>query len=152
MDIVAIRREICMSEKWISHFLESLNHLLISPDASSEAISMNMSEISRRLESWELNQLNYERLVDENQISDAVDIAFLYRNAVTQTLVKAQEKLNIKIALSQSFDNSMSSNSRSQAQVKLPKLELPKFSGNPIYWPAFNEKKILSSTVPTCQQ
>ena len=63
---------------------------MVNREASSEAISSKTAELSRRLDNWEMHQLNYERLVDEEQIIDVADIVFQCRNAVTQTIVRAQ--------------------------------------------------------------
>ena len=115
---------------------KSLNELLEKPDITVVALNDNIDEFDKRLASFDDIQSELELSIEtEEALLDCVNKAADFREKARVSRVNATSKL---LELTQSEQDAVDkSTCVSTADVKLPKLTLPKFSGDVLEWQSF---------------
>ena len=114
----------------------SLNELLEKPDITVVALNDAIDEFDKRLANFDDIQSELELSIEtEEALLDCVNKAADFREKARVSRVNAASKL---IELTQSDQDVVDkSTCVSTADVKLPKLTLPKFSGDVLEWQSF---------------
>ena len=116
--------------------LESLDET-----ASRQEILSYIEQFERRLSAYDEAQSSVELLTDSDALETEVEESEAYRDNRFSYLVKAKELLDRKTndAVAADMESASASNSVLH-QAKLPRLELPKFSGDHTQWQSFWDK------------
>ena len=104
----------------------------------------SITEFEGRLAKVDELQSQIEDEVEQSQIEEIVEEAFCYREKQKEVKVRAQiclQKLSeIKESHTSDLNTSQTSTSSHVGRARLPKLELPKFSGNYLEFTSFFDK------------
>ena len=120
------------SKGWVVRATKSLNELLEKPDITVVALNDAIDEFDKRLASFDDIQSELELSIETE---DCVNKAADFREKARVSRVNAASKL---LELTQSDQDAVDkSTCVSTADVKLPKLTLPKFSGDVLEWQSF---------------
>ena len=124
------------SKGWVVRATKSLNELLEKPDITVVALNHAIDEFDKRLASFDDIQSELELTIEtEEALLDCVNKAADFREKARVSRVNATSKL---LELTQSDQDAVDkSTCVSTADVKLPKLTLPKFSGDVLEWQSF---------------
>ena len=124
------------SKGWVVRATKSLNELLEKPDITVVALNDAIDEFDKRLASFDDIQSELELTIEtEEALLDCVNKAADFREKARVSRVNATIKL---LELTQSDQDAVDkSTCVSTADVKLPKLTLPKFSGDVLEWQSF---------------
>ena len=124
------------SKGWVVRATKSLNELLEIPDITVVALNDAIDEFDKRLASFHDIQSELELSIEtEEALLDCVNKAADFHGKARVSRVNAPSKL---LELTQSDQNAVDkSTCVSIDDVKLPKLTLPKFSGDVLEWQSF---------------
>ena len=124
------------SKGWVVGATKSLNELLEKPDITVVALNDAIGEFDKRLTSFDYIQSELELSIEtEEAFLACVNKAADFPEKAHVSRVNAASKL---LELTQSDqDAADKSTCVSAADVKLPKLTLPKFSGDVLEWQSF---------------
>ena len=124
------------SKGWVVRATKSLNELLEKPDITVVTFNDAIDEFDKRLASFDDIQSELELTIEtEEALLDCVNKAADFREKARVSRVNAASKL---LELTQSDQDAVDkSTCVSTADVKLPKLTLPKFSGDVLEWQSF---------------
>ena len=124
---------------WVTRSGTELLSLCESTTTSRVEITVKLTSFKEKVSSLEQKQADVEYCIDLASMEDDIEEAAHYASkSVDFVLVKVQEKLN---KLSTKAEDSQSVCSTSSAvDAKLPKLELPSFSGEVQEWTPFWEQ------------
>ncbi|XP_064120228.1 uncharacterized protein LOC135224838 [Macrobrachium nipponense] len=119
---------------WVSRLGKELISLLGRPVLSAVELKAVIDNFDIRLSKLDEVQSEIEVELESDLLDDDLDKAFEFRTSLIPR-IKAAEKL---LELDKKGDDvSSTTNGSSGAQVKLPKLELPKFKGEVTEWQSF---------------
>ncbi|XP_050706794.1 uncharacterized protein LOC126992176 [Eriocheir sinensis] len=124
---------------WVTRQSTALKDLLDKPSISEFELRSAIETFDRRLNTLDERQAELELLVDDGDLDQCVDEADSFRRASQENWLRANEKLQELMKASQIELGSVGSTSTSgkSPEVKLPKLELPKFKGDVTEWVSF---------------
>ena len=124
------------SKGWVVRATKSLNELLEKPDITVVALNHAIDEFDKRLASFDDIQSELELSIEtEEALLDCVNKAADFREKARVSRVNATSKL---LEFTQSDQDAVDkSTCVSTADAKLPKLTLPKFSGDVLEWQSF---------------
>ena len=119
---------------WATKCLNALNAALT--DGDEALIAERLREVEHRIEALDDVQREVEQLLPEEKLAHDLDVAFDVRDRLTLAKVNAQRALEKGKQVGPQLGKTPSSS----PGVYLPKLELPKFSGDLCEWTSFWEK------------
>ena len=106
-------------------------------------LDINLENFKKKAKTLELRQADFEKYLEPEQIDSDMDSAMQYENQVMHVLLEAGKKRDILCKESDEELISLSSAKSTSFEAKLPKMELPKFSGNVhdymSFWEQFEE-------------
>jgi len=135
-DLIRLRRGRVAAKGWLSRAVGKAEEVVEKKTADICVVRNAIQEFDRRLTSWDDAQSAVELELETSELEADIEEAGQFRDGVVDVRV-GLEKLLCSIQ-SQSVDQANSVGSAS-ACLKLPKLDLPKFSGDPMEWPTFWE-------------
>ncbi len=112
------------------------------------ALKWALFEMDERLRAFDALQLEYESTLEVEDIEHCIEEAALYRDSIVEVRVRIQKELN-KLADANSGDSAVPSEDTRvkeksdmdrcihRPEVRLPKLIMPKFSGDMLQWQSF---------------
>lgn len=132
LEVVKKRR--AGAKRWLTRSMKELQELLDDNSTSQELLEAVVSDFDKRLSSLDDLQELYElELENTSELETDIEEADKFRRSARKIRAEAAKKL--KTASDES--DSISSSSKDKSEVKLPRLELPKFSGDLTDWQSF---------------
>lgn len=138
-----LERRRAAARGWTTRASKALQDLLANPDVTRVQLEDAVEEFDRRLATLDTVQAELELEISDPDLLEAdLDKADSFRSATRAARVQAAQKLvDLDKAADQarksSDDSGGSSAVSTCANVKLPRLELPKFSGELTQWQSF---------------
>lgn len=134
LDLESAKKRRGAAKSWVSRSLKELEDLFEDADTSLELLDAAVSKLDQRLAAYEALQTEVELLLDEPDDLDA-DIDETDQFLRNARKIRAQAVTRFK-KLS-GVDDKASTTSKERSEVKLPRLELPKYSGDLTEWQSF---------------
>lgn len=134
------------SKGWLTRSRENLNTLMTTPeDTTLLNLSAAIDDFEKRLLKFDECQSDYELTIeDEDSLMGDIQKSGEFRDLAMVSLIKAKEMYN-KMNISHDHNGSDNiSHSSAQVDVRLPKLNLPKFSGDVLQWQSFWDQFVAS--------
>jgi len=142
MEILKKTRKTCKG--WVTRASKTLSDFLEEPTTTISQIEYAIKEYDKRLAKLDEVQERIELEVAEEELDQVLDEAHEFRTESAKTRILAEDKIRELAATAEAAGpqaGSASGKSSSQesevTNVKLPKLELPKFSGEVTQWQSF---------------
>ncbi|XP_042871087.1 uncharacterized protein LOC122252606 [Penaeus japonicus] len=113
-------------------------HIPRTPIKHSLSVSHHLTreqDPNKRLEKFDEVQEEYESVVEDSALDQVLDDAHEFRTQCAKFRILAEAK--VKELVAADAQDIVSQDSQAAVNVKLPKLELPKFSGDVIQWQSF---------------
>jgi hypothetical protein len=110
-------------------------HEAVDQNKGSLEVDQALRELEKKLEKLDLVQEAYELEVAVEDLTQEIDTAADFRVTAERARMAALKYLQVKTT--DSDIEVASVRSEKSAEVKLPKLELPKFKGDPLNWVSF---------------
>ena len=138
-----LERRRAAARGWTTRASKTLQDLLADPDVSKVQLEDAVDEFDKRLAALDTVQAELELEISDPELLEAdLDKADSFRSAARAARVQAAQKLvdldkaadKVKKALD---DGDGASTVSTSSSVKLPRLELPKFSGELTQWQSF---------------
>ena len=143
MNIETLKKSRRSAKGWVTRSIDHLKTLINNPNPSIKELHISIKDLERRLEVLDKVQLEIEVLLDDDVIFQAdQDEAHKFRSEAVLVGVAAEEKLEGLMTVNQnerraSEDAQASVPASEACDVKLPKLQLPKFKGDVMEWTSF---------------
>lgn len=137
------------AKSWLTRASKELENILTTAEENPEQITeVNLidciEQFSKRLSIFDESQAAVELVIDMDNLESDINQTAAFRNSRRTFYIQANElleKLRSKcIQENRSNSSDSPSNSLNAHQATLPKLELPKFSGDYTQWQTFWEK------------
>ena len=129
---------------WLTRTCKVLEETMQKECVTEMELRSSITEFEGRLAKVDELQSQIEDEVEQSQIEEIVEEAFCYREKQKEVKVRAQiclQKLSeIKESHTSDLNTSQTSTSSHVGRARLPKLELPKFSGNYLEFTSFFDK------------
>ena len=128
-----LKRKLTAAKGWLKRATSALASILESERPNVTEIQNAVSFFRDKLKKFDTCQELYENVLeDEEEILDLIDESCDYRDECNKTLVRAEGVLR-----SMGSTSDKAASSKTEQSAKLPKLELPKFSGDVLNWISF---------------
>ena len=131
-DLVRLKRSRATCRSWLQREVAKLQTLIEVKEPDVFAIDLALKELEKRLDSWDAAQAAVELEINEEDLQGDLASAGEFRDSCVAVRDRAT-KLRAS-GLSRHGDGGSQA---SQAAIKLPKLDLPRFGGNVQDWPEF---------------
>ena len=120
---------------WLSRACSRVDEMAAVSSASRDgewrvSASVALNELDKRLDTFDAAQAAVEAVIDEEQLLNDIEKSGLFRDAVLGSRAKL-------MAAVQSEEAQAAASVGSHTELKLPKLDLPTFSGDVLDWPSF---------------
>ena len=121
----------------------SLTKLLADPDVDKIALKDAIDVYDKRMDALDTAQSEFELTVDEDKLEQEINSAADFRERSRVTRIEAVKRLDSMTAISQNTTSAGAQSGHESrptgatSDAKLPKLELPTFSGKVTEWPSF---------------
>ena len=129
---------------WLTRTCKVLEETMQKECVTEMELKSSITEFEGRLAKVDELQSQIEDEVEQSQIEEIVEEAFCYREKQKEVKIRAQiclQKLSeIKESHISDLNTSQTSTSSHVGRARLPKLELPKFSGNYLEFTSFFDK------------
>ena len=129
---------------WLTRTCKVLEETMQKECVTEMELKSSIAEFEGRLAKVDELQSQIEDEVEQSQIEEIIEEAFCYREKQREVKVRAQiclQKLSeIKESHTSDLNTSQTSTSSHVGRARLPKLELPKFSGNYLEFTSFFDK------------
>ena len=133
------------SRGWVTRASKTLSDTLTAPTTTISQVEFAIKEFDRRLAKLDEVQEAIEVEVPEEELDKFLDEAHTFRTASMQPRIQAEDKIRELAAAAATAGSggkagSVSGKSSQESDVtnvKLPKLELPKFDGEVTHWQSF---------------
>ena len=137
MDKLTKRRS--AAKGWVTRQANALKTLLEKPEVTLIELQDAVEGFDQRLDSLDEVQSELELEIEDEYLEKDLDEADKFRTASRIYRIKASERLSELLKKDKSDDGNGSdmSASSTNTKVKLPKLELPKFTGEVTEWQSF---------------
>ena len=138
---------------WASRLMSQAESVLEDSKIDVDTLALLQTNLSAKLATLEALDKELVELIPEEELEDEIGRADEYAEKIHKTLgqIRKTKTSNLSVATpsgalllhTQSNDHTPSAHSAvgetvsSSSKVKLPKISLPHFKGNPIYWTAF---------------
>ena len=127
------------ARRWVTNLGEELEGILKKSSVSVVELKATIEQFDTRLYKLDEVQSEIELEMDDGDLDEDLDNAAEFRANSLIPRIKASEKL-LELEVGQKDDEestTTSANEPAAAQVRLPKLELPKFNGEVTEWQSF---------------
>ena len=132
MEVVKKRR--AAAKGWLTRSIKELQELLDDNSTSQELLEAAVSDFDKRLSSLDDQQAQFElELEDFSELEADIEEADKFRRSARKIRAEAAKRLKTD----SDENDSVSTSSKDKTEVKLPRLELPKFSGELTDWQSF---------------
>ena len=123
---------------WATHSANSLKDYLQRDDITKVKLGELISDFDKRLEALDCVQTQVEMSFEDlDALLADIEVSGNYRDSICETRLKALECFE-KLSVTNPLEADVTSvTSTGTADVKLPKLSLPKFSGDVLQWQSF---------------
>ena len=128
-EVEKLKRVRNASKGWLSRAASKLEKL-VAGEFNEPEMSEALRDFEKRLDAFDLAQSAYEVELKEEAMENEILSAAETRDTAIQAKVKA-------LKVQSSAAGSETQSGKSQAHVRLPKLDLPTFSGDPQKWMSF---------------
>ena len=129
---------------WLTRTCKVLEETMQKECVTEMELKSSITEFEGRLAKVDELQSQIEDEVEQSQIEEIIEEAFCYREKQREVKVRAQKCLQklseIKESHTSDLNTSQTSTSSHVGRARLPKLELPKFSGNYLEFTSFFDK------------
>ncbi|XP_042874774.1 uncharacterized protein LOC122254950 [Penaeus japonicus] len=130
-----IKKARCACKGWLTRASEAIGDILAKPDVTLIELEHAIKQYDKRLEKFDEVQEEYESVVEDSALDQVLDDAHEFRTQCAKFRILAEAK--VKELVAADAQDIVSQDSQAAVNVKLPKLELPKFSGDVIQWQSF---------------
>ena len=127
---------------WVTRAIRNLD-VCIADEADEVTLKEAIAELDKRLEKLEVAQTAVEMETDVDKLEDEINSAADFVEKARESRLKAQKLLTQRSQISSQMTSTRVNDSSSSLQddtvkmAKLPKLQLPKFSGDVKEWQSF---------------
>ena len=136
-DLERLRRRKISAQGWLTRSVSKIEQAVSSKEVKLLALSDLLDDFDKRLVDFDVAEAEYEQELSETDIADAIETAGEVRDRAILSKQKAVKLLSeLKKMASAEAGHEVRSDSASD-KVRLPKLQLPKFSGDVLKWPQF---------------
>ena len=136
-----VTRKRAVAHKWLTNASHNLDKLLGDRESNRFVYEHAINEFDRRLEAFDVTETEFEIECEESELDNEIDEIAKYRDEVTLIRAKASEVLSrLREETKGDSDSEIrfqNHSNRARPEVKLPKLVLPKFSGDVLQWQSF---------------
>ena len=144
-DLTHVRKKRSAAKGWLTRAGNKLKDVSESPDTTETLLTLCLEDFQKRLSNFDLVQTEVECLLESDELEKDIEEIATFRDDKLICLTLAQEKLLTLRQKPDPSDNSSEinaprSSSHSSVSAKLPKLELPRFSGCVTEWCSFWDK------------
>ena len=143
-DLKKIRRSLVASKSWAKRCHSTLVSLLEDSSLDTLAVECAINELKKRLDAFDNAQGELELCVPDSELEECITEAGKFRDTHQSVLLKAERMLKDSKSDTDSVVSSHNSNSdcsrSNRPNVRLPKLDLPKFDGTLTMWQTFWDK------------
>lgn len=153
-DLEQVKLQRASARRWVTRAVTRLNNVLGREDSSKELIEQCLEEVSKRSSLLNSAQENVELFLDPTLIELDIDEAGTYVDTINDVTALARHKLHAMSATESTQPESTTAVRPKQGEINhlLPKIEIPKFSGNFCDWPSFFDRfsaLVHQSSLPT---
>ena len=133
-----LERKRTASKGWATRSANSLKDYLPRDDITKVKLGELISDFDKRLEALDCVQTQVEMSFEDlDALLADIEVSGNYRDSICETRLKALECFE-KLSVTNPLEADVTSvTSTGTADVKLPKLSLPKFSGDVLQWQSF---------------
>ena len=136
---MAEKKRLSAAKGWVTRAIASVDSVLEEFTIDTDALSLALENLDKRVKTYRESQSVLEDVLEEeDEISKCIDDSAQIEDQVTSIKARARKELN-KNVKSISQDANCTINGSNLAGVRLPKLELPSFSGDILSWQSFWE-------------
>ena len=136
-DLERLRRRKISAQGWLTRSVSKIEQAVSSKGVKLLALSDLPDDFDKRLVDFDVAEAEHEQELSETDIADAIETAGEVRDRAILSKQKAVKLLSeLKKMASAEAGHEVRSDSASD-KVRLPKLQLPKFSGDVLKWPQF---------------
>ena len=144
-DLTHVRKKRSAAKGWLTRAGNKLKDVSESSDTTETLLTLCLEDFQKRLSNFDLVQTEVECLLESDELEKDIEEIATFRDDKLICLTLAQEKLLTFRQKPDPSDNSSEinaprSSSHSSVSAKLPKLELPRFSGCVTEWYSFWDK------------
>ena len=144
-DLTHVRKKRSAAKGWLTRAGNKLKDVSESSDTTETLLTLCLEDFQKRLSNFDLVQTEVECLLESDELEKDIEEIATFRDDKLICLTLAQEKLLTLRQKPDPSDNSSEinaprSSSHSSVSAKLPKLELPRFSGCVTEWCSFWDK------------
>ena len=141
------KRKFTSAKGWLTQ-LDKLCVIMLSQIDKGEDVTLSEMEhliknFEDKLSCFEDREEDYEDFIDkENELEEHIRVASEFRSSKVKSFLKLKEVIRRKVVKKADSpnDSSISLESKERIEAKLPKLELPKFSGDVTQWQSFLDR------------
>lgn len=119
---------------WVTRSFNEIRDLLAEEDTSIEELESAVRDFDKRLGALDNIQEQLEFAIEEEELVADIEEADKYRRSLRKVRAEAAKKLK---EASDHSDNASNFSCKEKSEVKLPRLELPKFAGELTEWQPF---------------
>ena len=139
-DVAKLKRCRASCRTWLQRESSKLQALLEAKEPDLTALALGVSELEGRLIKWETAQEAFELELEEDQLDAEVAAAGEFRDKCLVVKARAAKMLSCSnSAAAACAPEGGSAHSEATGTMKLPKIDLPRFSGNVLEWTKFWE-------------
>ena len=144
-ELTQVRKKRSAAKGWLTRAGNKLKDVSESSDTTETLLTLCLEDFQKRLSNFDLVQTEVECLLESDELEKDIEEIATFRDDKLICLTLAQEKLLTFRQKPDPSDNSSEinaprSSSHSSVSAKLPKLELPRFSGCVTEWYSFWDK------------
>ena len=136
-DLERLRRRKISAQGWLTRSVSKIEMAVTTKEIKLVALTDLLADFDKRLVDFDLAEAEYEQELDETDIATAIETAGEVRDKAVLSKLKAVKLLSELKKDSAEAGHELRSESSTPDKVRLPKLQLPKFSGDVLKWPQF---------------
>ena len=141
-DLEKLRRRKIGAQGWLTRTVSKLEDAVSSKEVKKLPLSDLLAEFNKRLEDFDRAEAEYETALPDTDIAEAIEVAGDVRDKAVLSKLKAVQLLS---EMESTEAGRVGSDCTSPSdKVRLPKLQLPKFSGDVLKWPQFWEAFVVT--------
>ena len=126
-----LERQLAQAKGHLQRVAQALSETLSKPDLTLEELELLIRSYDSKLDKYEELQDKYELEVEETQMSQVMDESHTFKQECGKPRALAQRKVK-DLVVAETQDRLTTDSQVTKA--KLPKVELPKFSGDLLKW------------------